>query len=225
MAKTSKGILLQGKISDWTLDIIKEYQKNFPETEILLSTWNSENVDEIPCDIIQLEPPAVTKPFAITINHQIVGSLAGLKKMSADIIMKCRTDQFIHNNKVFRIFEDNCPPHKIMIPNYATIKNIDYFASDFCQIATKDILMEYWNSIEFYDGSFPLTHAEIYLTINYVLNAKKDLRDWPICLKEYFYVKGFSEDFQIEWEKLEKIKEPYQRWYEEYYPICIKPDQ
>jgi len=222
--KLSKGILVQGTISDWTIDVIKTHQKNFPDAELLLSTWTSENVKDIPCKVIQIEPPEMPKPIPMTVNHQKLGALAGLKKMKSDIIMKCRTDQFILNNKIFQIFEEKCSKNKIMIPNYTTVESIDYLASDFCQIATKNVLIEFWESIPLYDGTTPFTHAEIYLTMNYILNAKKDLRSWPECLKEYFYVKGFKEDFQIKWEKLEKIKEPYQRWYKECYPSCVQPE-
>ena len=47
-----KGILLQGSISEWTKDIVNEYQKNFSDAAILLSTWNGEIIDDISCEII-----------------------------------------------------------------------------------------------------------------------------------------------------------------------------
>lgn len=46
------GILLQGKISDWTRDIIHEYHQNFPNAEILVSTWKDENIQNLPCNVI-----------------------------------------------------------------------------------------------------------------------------------------------------------------------------
>ena len=65
------GILLQGKISEWTVDIIKEYQNNFPSSTILLSTWTTENVENIPCDVIQIQPPDEQDQIgSYTINHQ-----------------------------------------------------------------------------------------------------------------------------------------------------------
>lgn len=218
------GILLQGPISDWTVDIINKYKKKFPDTTILLSTWKDQNIDQITCDVIQIDAPEFPKPNSLSINHQIIGSLAGLEKISCDIVMKCRTDQFVNNKNIFKLYEQNCPKNKIMIPNYTTVSSINYLASDFCQIATKKILIEYWKSVPLYDGSVPFTHAEIYLNMNYILHAKKDLGLWPECLRKYFYVKGFNEDFQIKWEKLEKHIDPYQRWYDEWYSKCVKPD-
>ena len=203
-----RGILMQGRISDWTTDIVREYQKNFPYTSILVSTWTKSNVEEIPCEVIQIDPPAQTYPHLSTINHQIIGARAGLEKMQCDIIMKCRTDQFIHNRDIFKIFEDSCPKHKIMVPHEG-LKLSDYYLSDFCQVATRSVLLNYWNSIPLYDGSYAIT-PEIYLTRSYVVDVMKDNRPWEITTREYFCPKGYEEDFQIEWEKLVKF-DSYQK--------------
>ena len=40
------GILLQGRVSLWTKDIITEYKTNFPDAHIVLSTWDTENVSK-----------------------------------------------------------------------------------------------------------------------------------------------------------------------------------
>jgi hypothetical protein len=221
---TKLGIILQGTVSNCTHDIIKEHQKNFSGAEIILSTWENEKTDGINCKIIQSKPPKMPSPIPMTVNHQKIGALAGLQNTSAKIIMKCRTDQFIYNPKIFEIFEKNCPKHKIMIPNYTTVDSVDYFASDFCQIATKEVLLDYWESMPIFDGLTPYSHPEIYLTSKYILRNKKDTRSWPICRKEYYYVKDYHKDFQIKWEKLETQPEPYQRWYDEWYSKCVKPD-
>jgi len=218
----SKGILIQGRISAWTKNIIEEHKKNFPKANILVSTWTNENIDNIPCEVIQVDPPEPTHPYQLNVNLQKVGALAGLEKMNCDIIMKCRTDQFIHNKNIFRIYEQSCNHNKIMIPNYATLKTIDYYVSDLCQIATKDVLLDYWNIIPYYDGTF-FGSAVIYLTLNYIIRGKKDLSPWDQCLKKYYYVKDFVSDFQIEWEKLEKLQ-VYKDTFEEWYPLCVKAD-
>lgn len=213
---------MQGGISEWTRDIVNEYQKNFPFADILVSTWTTENIDNIPCKVIQTKPPQTTHPHKSTVNYQIVGTLAGLKPMQCDIIMKCRTDQFIHNSKIFKIFENSCPKNKIMVPDHGTYESIDHRASDFCQVATKSVLLDYWSSIPLYDGSVPIDGGR-YLTENYVLRIKKDARSWRITLREYFYVKKYHEDFYIEWEKLNKFEE-YQNRYNVAYPKSAKPD-
>ena len=219
MEEHDVGIILQGAVSDWTKKIIEEYQQNFPDSQILLSTWNTENTTDIPCDVIKLEPP--NDPYHI--NHQIIGSREGLKKINSEIIMKCRTDQFIHNKEVFQIFNSGCSKNKIMISNFTTFTNVDYWASDLCQIGYRDTLLDFWRSIKLFDGSWnPI--PEIYFTANYIIKGKKDLRPWPEIIKEYFYVKDYNNDFQIEWKTMTpewNIK----RFFDLFYNKCCLPDE
>ena len=172
------GILLQGLISEWTKKIIEEYKRNFPDVEILLSTWENENTADLQCKIIKSKSPKFTHPFQLNVNHQKAGILAGLEQMDCEVIMKCRTDQYIHNKEIFQIFEKYCPKNKIMISNYTTLEKVDYFASDMCQIAKKELLEEFWKSIPLYGGSFLVSHPEIYLTASYILQGKKDFSPW-----------------------------------------------
>ena len=68
-----KGILIQGKISYWTKHIIEFYQKKIPDAEILLSTWINEKIDDIACDVIQIEHPKQKKIISSTnVNFIIV---------------------------------------------------------------------------------------------------------------------------------------------------------
>ena len=184
------------------MDIINEYRTNFPTAEIVLSTWEGEYTDNLSCKVIKSKIPSVPESHKTsTVNFQIVGSQEGLKNLNTDIIMKCRSDQFIHNKKIFDIFKNSCSPEKIMIPNLGTaIRKVDYRTSDFCQIAYRSVLLEFWN-IPLYDG-FPFEEAARYLTKNYVLKIKNDHEPWELTLRKYFCVKSFHDDFQIEWEKL-----------------------
>ena len=79
------GILLQGKISEWTSDIIREYQVNFPRAQILVSTWQNENVDDVPCQVVKSKLPSRTFPYSNTVNHQIIGTKTGLENMNCDV--------------------------------------------------------------------------------------------------------------------------------------------
>ena len=163
---TEVGILIQGRISAWIKDIIQEYKTNFPEAKILLSTWNKENVDGIDCEVVQTEPPKPTHPHNNTTNHQIVGTKYGLSKLDSDIILKCRTDQFVHNKNIFKLYKENCPSEKIMVPDVGSESTDDYRVSDFCQIGTKKILQSFWGNIPLYDGTYAMS-PEIYLAKNY----------------------------------------------------------
>jgi len=205
-----KGILLQGVVTEWTADIINEYQENFEDIAILLSTWTNQNVDNITCDYIQIEPPEPTYPHNSNINNQILGVKRGINKIDADVILKTKTDQFIHNNQIFDIFEKNCLKHKIMTDNLISWRNREYRISDFCQVATKKVLEDYWYNMPFYDGSYAIA-PEVYLTKNYVVNFKKDIGPWNNIIDKYFCLKDYFTDFDIEFEKFAN-NEQKQEW-------------
>lgn len=223
MTKNRFGIVLQGLVNECTKSIISEYLEIFPNVELVLSTWTSENTDDIPCKIIKSVKPEITHPIERTHNHQIVGTLAGLKNIDADIILKCRTEQFIHNPKIFELYENTCPKNKIMVPDLGTYEHIEYRTSDFCQIATRELLLEFWSSIPPFDGSFVIDGGK-YFTMNYILNAKKDQNPWKEILHKYFFVKSYHDDFQIEWEKL-NISDHYKKTYDMAYPNIAPIDK
>ena len=200
------GILLQGKTTRWTPNIVQQYKNNFPDAEILFSTWDDQDTNGIDCNIIKSKAPGFAGKQKSTVNFQIVGTKEGLKEIDADIILKCRSDQFIHNSKIFELYFQDAFPNRIMVPDNGTYETIEYRTSDFCQIATKDILKEFWFNLRLYDPN-SYSEAGVYLTKNYVKNVKKDLEAWNITLRKYFCVKSFFNDFQIEWEKLNQIDE------------------
>jgi len=200
------GILLQGKVSKWTMPIIEEFKSNFPDSEIILSTWDTEDITDIPCKIIQSPLPEYTSPYQSTKNFQIIGCRNGLKEFNADIILKGRSDQFIHNPEIFNIFLKEKSSDKIMYPHLGVRKGIkDYWIEDFCQISSRKTLLDFWNFMPFDDGKHEVA-VEIYLTKNYVLKTKKDSRPWNSIKYEYFIPKGYHDVFQIEWEKIVNIE-------------------
>ena len=208
------GILIQGSITEWTPHIINEYKENFSEAEILLSTWDDEDIDNIECGIIQSEVPKKTFPHESNVNFQIKGVKEGLKKMNADVVLKTKTNQFIHNRKIFDIFERDCKESQIMTTELNSWNNTtfidmfeknswndrDYRITDFCQLAKKEVLEDYWYNMPYFDGTFA-TSPEVYLTKNYVVNFKKDTRPWSDIINEYFCLKDYFTDFDIEFEK------------------------
>ncbi len=186
----------------------------------MLSTWTNEEVNDISCEITQTNSPKIPSPHFSTVNFQIVGTQEGLKKIDADIILKCRSDQFIHNKQIFDIFEKFCPKDKIMIPNYGSYETIEFRASDFCQISTKSNLLEYWNTLQLFDGTYAV-EAGTYMTKNYIKKVKKNTESWKNALRKYFFVRDFHDDFQIEWEKM-IIKKDYQDLYKRAHGMRVK---
>ncbi len=206
------GILLQGDIRNWTIPAIEEYQQNFPNSEIVLSTWNDEDISRIPCRVIQSKIPEPTYPYTSSKNFQIIGCQNGLKIMKSDIILKTRTDMFVHNSNIFNIFIQENSLDKIMYPHSGFPKEFgDYWISDFAQLSSMKNLVNYWNDMKFDDGliSTSVLPVETQFTKYYVCNTQNDNRPWNVAHDEYFIKKRFHEDFQIELEKY-VYRESYQ---------------
>mgnify|MGYP003972491947 FL=1 len=201
MKEYTTGILLQGDIRSLTLPIIEECQQNFPNSEIILSTWDDQDISNIPCKVIQTKIPEPTHPFKSSKNYQIIGSRSGLNAMNSDLILKIRTDIFIHNPNIFDIFLAENSFKKIMYPHSGLAKeNREYWIQDFCQLSNRKTLLNYWNLMPLHDGT-TIETVERYLTRNYVLNICKDNRPWNITQNKYFIKKRFLEDFQLEFHK------------------------
>ena len=201
MNKVTTGILLQGEIRSWTIPIIDEYKKNFPDSEIVLSTWNNDDVSNIPCKVVQGELPELPSQYKSSKNYQIEGCKNGLKIMKSEIILKTRTDFFVHNPNIFKLFVEENSYEKIMYPHSGLKKEFrKYWITDFCQLSSKNTLSLYWNLMPLHDGRNNMA-AEEYFTKNYVLKIKKDSRPWETTHDTYFIRKRYHEDFQIEFEK------------------------
>ena len=127
-------IVIRGKISEWTADIVREYKAKFHNSEIIVSTWNNEKTDHMPCKIVRSVEPKIPSPHMSMINHQTILAKEGLKETSRDIVMVCRSDQFIHSQNIFSVFNSKCPKTKIMVSTFPGFLNIpfDFFDLLFC---------------------------------------------------------------------------------------------
>ena len=74
----------------------------------------------------------------------------------------------------------------------------------------RNILLEYWNLMPFFNDPRLSISPESYLTKNYLLKIKKDSKPWKSVINDYFVIRSFYLDFQIEWEKMIK-SEPYRK--------------
>lgn len=201
------GIIIRGKISDWTLDIINEYEAKFPNSEIILSTWENEKTDEFDCKVVKSIEPKIPEPHKSMINHQSILAKEGLKKTNRDVLMVCRTDQFIHSQKIFEIFYDESLKSKILVSTFPGFVNgtrndstYEYAMCDFCQIGYSNLIHGFWDHVPFFDGSRSIAVGRE-LVENYIKNVKSDFRKWKIVKGEYFLEKNYYKDFKIEWQK------------------------
>ena len=212
------GIIITGLVTNSTKNIIEEYRIKFPFSKIVFVTWTTENIKDLNVDVLQIDKPSWLKeskpesPFKFSLNIQILQVTKGLEKIDCDVVMRCRSDQFIHNSEIFNIYFEECSKEKIMIPKFQHDQD-EFQIVDYCMIATKQVMVDFWENQPYFDGSY-YTTVEENIVKNYVKNFKKDDREWNIVKKEYFYEQDYDEIFQIEWEKLVMLDE-YQRKYSE----------
>ena len=121
-------ILLRGLISEWTKNTIEEYKEKFPDVEIVVSTWDHQDVSKLSCKIIQSKEPYTFK-INPAINRMIVQIQKGLECIESEIVLQCRTDQIIHNKNIFKIFEESCK-NKIMVPHFGN-ETRKYYVLDY----------------------------------------------------------------------------------------------
>tara|TARA_Y100000817_G_scaffold314698_1_gene314646 strand:+ start:14966 stop:15652 length:687 start_codon:yes stop_codon:yes gene_type:complete len=208
MSKSNEfGIVIRGKIMNWTKDIVNEYQNNFPDTQIVVSTWTNENTSDINCDVIKTDEISMPSPHRSSINHQVTLAKNGLKKISSEIIMVCRSDQFIHNKNIFEIFKNKCPEKKILVSSFPAFVQgtpqdyrYTYSINDMCQIGKSNLIHNFWDHVPEFDGSKSISVART-IVKNYVVTINKDDRDWAAAKNDYFYERDYYRDLKIEWQR------------------------
>ena len=159
-------ILIQGPIQkqdNFTLETIKIYKKIFPSILIVLSSWKSDDINDIKklnlknLFIIQSKQPLSSGE--LNINYQIKSVVAGLKFLkrfkNIKYVLKTRTDCRVYNPNSFLYLKDminNFPIKKnnflekrILFSSLATCKFRVYGATDITQFGTLRDLTKYWD--------------------------------------------------------------------------------
>ena len=225
MSQSKIGIILHGLVHESTKDIVGEYESNFPEAEILFCTWKSQDVKDISCKIIQIDYPSFLKKpdeyvnrHAFAINIQILQAREGLKHTNVDVVLRSRSDLFIHNKDIFEIFSKECDERKILVP---FIYEPDEFIPDYFQIAHKSVLETYWNSQEFHDDDPEYITQEEYTTKNY-LRHFDEIDDWKKLRKKYFFEADWKKICKCEWMKLTSDVNFQMKWRDKLYRESLK---
>ncbi|MBI2552432.1 hypothetical protein HYW17_04000 [Candidatus Uhrbacteria bacterium] len=156
-------VVLQGPIvrdADFTLETIKFYRIIFPNTPVIVSTWDDEDAEYLDrlrkegAEVLVNKKPAYRGPS--NINFQITSASAGIqraKDIGVDYVIKNRTDQRVYspNSREFLLnlvkafpLTHNYPLQKQRLANlcFATFKYKLYHASDtFIFGAIEDLLL------------------------------------------------------------------------------------
>ena len=127
--------VVQGAVVAETKLFLEEIRRNYPESEIVLSTWEGSPVENLQsvCDQIVLskDPGAAIHVFYAdssfnnNINRQIVSTVAGIQAASRKLVAKCRTDFTLQNTGLLefwsrypkRFAEHVLFQHRVIVPS------------------------------------------------------------------------------------------------------------
>lgn len=90
-------VLMQGQITKWTEEILQKYISHQFIEQIVLSTWEGENIPKIVLDnnikvVYNKKPDNSGKGNR---NMQIVSSLGGVREVKTEYCIKVRTDMYL----------------------------------------------------------------------------------------------------------------------------------
>lgn len=157
-------IIVQGPIYDRTIDVVISIRNNFPQANIILSTWRNSLVPEevdSKCDfVIYSEDPGDFTPSGykpININRQIVSVKKGLEVAKRKFVLKTRTDIIFENDSIIRQYNkynhvSNKSPisDRILISNFSTRDNelsvkVPYWFCDFIYLSNSENIKTIFN--------------------------------------------------------------------------------
>jgi len=112
-------LVIQGNCYDqWTIPFIEEYKKYF--SNIILSTWDDENIHIDGIKIIKNQYPAIRGPG--NVNCQLKSSLIGCQAAETEFVIKVRTDILIRDPESWLTFFSNLwKPNRIFVLGLSTI--------------------------------------------------------------------------------------------------------
>ncbi len=127
-------VIVQGAIGVETPFVTKSIRKYLPNAQIILSTWEQEDVEGCEYDIVIFnKDPGAFETFGnwININRQIISTKAGINAVNRRYVLKLRSDLimlssdilnyfqvYMNKNPLYAVFEN-----KILIGELFTCKN------------------------------------------------------------------------------------------------------
>lgn len=165
--KNKFALVLQGPVildHDFTLETIKIYKKIFPNSIIILSTWDDINKKCLESilneEIVVLLNKKPINSGVSNINFQIVSSLAGIKyakEAGVEYVLKTRTDQRMYAPNVqnlliglvdsFPVFNNSVQVKRIVGVSLNTFKFRPYSLSDMNLFGYIDDMLLFWDVV------------------------------------------------------------------------------
>ena len=193
------GIVIQGPIiPGTTLQICKFYKQIYPNVQIVLSTWGSENTDQFQTlngggfTIIQTEKPEVSGPS--NINLQIASTIAGLNHLidkDCTHILKTRTDILLGNSSFlnYLIFmHSKGKQNALVFSSFNSFLFRLFSPSDQVMFGAVADMTRFW-SLGLVPDNQEIEFPEKYLFKKYLeslgYKSQEDLTSYLIALRDY----------------------------------------
>lgn len=215
-------IVLQGPIrhdSNFTLETVRIYRKNFPHCQVIISTWENEREDVLA--LLEKENAIVLRNQLPDIrglgntNYQIHSSYEGIKKaqeLGFEYVIKSRTDQrfyevnipeYLHN--LLELFPkdptlENFQKKRLIALSFNTFRYRLYDISDMFLFGHIDDVLNFWSCEQITNNDIGAFNnlkeyaqqrpCEIYFTTEYVKKSGRALR-WSLRDSWEVYAKYF----------------------------------
>ena len=102
--------IVQGQISNLTQKTTQSIRLHFPQSKIIISTWNNSKLEGLEYDFVILseDPGGIASKVSGGISNtlrQIVSTLEGLKKCTTEYAVKIRSDMVFYGNNLTSYYE------------------------------------------------------------------------------------------------------------------------
>lgn len=184
-ANREAAIIIQGPIvydDDFTFRTVCYYSILFPESKIILSTWEEEKEHSkferfytLPVEIVLSSPPQ--EKGVLNINYQVKSTYAGIlkaKELGYKYVLKTRTD--------FRLYADDCLSYlhtlSEMFPSKGSAHkritilqpflDIAYYIPDYILFGDTDDMLNFWDAGTLYPNHTEGLNPEMLMFTRYI---------------------------------------------------------
>lgn len=156
-------IVVQGAVSSITPKVLENLRKIFLGAEIILSSWEGSDVNELLYDkVILSKDPGGTVGDKVSgvlnnVNRQITSTKAGIDAATRQYILKTRTDIIFNNNGFLEYFgkydnkDSGVLKNRILICNYFTrnprVMRLCFHPSDWIVFGNSDDIKRYYSNV------------------------------------------------------------------------------
>ncbi len=160
-------VVVQGAIDiELTTLCLKSIRKILPNSQIILSTWQGSNINDLDYDVlIENKDPGCTvcskQNGKNNINRQIVSTISALKAVKTKYVLKLRSDMILTNlnfikafikfnrlnkfrDKEFKIFKSRVVINNLFCPD-PKLTHYPYHISDWVQFGYIEDIIDLWD--------------------------------------------------------------------------------